>query len=347
MVANTNAKTNLVVTRRSHWLGRVVAASLLWNAYLTLRLLSDHSLPAVWDHADAMMLQHRGSRRSLLPDWRYAVDCSVYDNMCGVTTMAERTYGPYPFPLGRHIKDLDRFDYRTLASVPDEWRSAMRHVHSLDRPPPRSVSYVYPPRVRSSAETATCVREAMKVPWQDQLDALLDSGRIRKEATTDMVAFTLGDVRYAKDMLHDVFEMASSVVGFDGSFFLVALDEATATMACAFGYPCVAWHGDPRSPAGAAPLKHDVARAKFRVSHHLVARGAAFFFYEMDVWFLTSPRALIAGYHREDRHDLLLSSHVGDPLSVNIGVYSASANARTVEFFQLCLQMAQVSRFQI
>ena len=90
-------------------------------------------------------------------------------------------------------------------------------------------------------------------------------------------------------------------------------------------------------------MKHAIANAKFEVSLLLVTSGIDFFFYEMDVWFLQSPKALIANYDGEDKHDSLASSHMNDPISINIGVYSATSNKRTKEYFALCILMAEES----
>lgn len=59
--------------------------------------------------------------------------------------------------------------------------------------------------------------------------------------------------------------------------------------------------------------------------------------------FLKSPIELIAEFHSHDKQDILASSHVKDPLSINIGVFSISANKRTKDYFELCLLMGTLS----
>ena len=301
-----------------------------------------------------------------MPDWHQAVDCSAWDNMCTAARVSEGRYEPYPFPLGKHVKELDRFHpvMMSLSDVPGEWHEALHVDNGIDGPPPRTVQYIYPPEAAAS-DASRCLAEAMELAWQVQLDALLGSGRIQRETTTNMIAFTISDYNYAFDstspdraylrplslrltknfffetVMHDVFEMTSDVVGFGGSFFMVALDKETVEMACRYGYPVVAWPS--ARPDDATQLKHAVANTKFEASLHLTSRGVDFLFYEMDVWFLTSPVPLIADYHGNEERDVLLSSHAKDPLAVNIGVYSVSANERTKEFFELCVSLARES----
>ncbi|KAL7536056.1 hypothetical protein ACHAXR_006892, partial [Thalassiosira sp. AJA248-18] len=276
----------------------------------------------------------------MIPDWHYAVECSVWDNMCGATSIRENKYKPYPFPLSRHLKNLDEFDHQPMLDVPDEWLDALNADNRIDNPPTRPISYEYPPEV-PAMEVSKCIQDSNNLTWQIQIDNLLDSGRIKKEQSTNMVAFTISDYNYAYDMMHGIFEMNDDIVGFGNSFFMVALDKDTVEMACTYGYPVVAWFS--AKPNEIIQLKRDVANTKFEVSLYLVTKGIDFFFYEMDVWFLTSPKELIASYHGEDKHDLLLSSHMKDPQSINIGVFSVTANQRTQEFFEICVKMAQES----
>ena len=216
-----------------------------------------------------------------MPDWRLAVDCSAWDSMCPSAKIAEGRYEPYPFPLSRHIKNLDDFDHQYISDVPSEWVDALNVDNSLDRPPPRTISYSDAPSRVSTLEIEKCIKDAYELEWKIQIDNLLTS-RLKKEPATDMIAYTISDYNYAFDMMHDIFEMNSNAVGFDGSFFMVALDAETLELACGFGYPVVAWPS--ARPEDSTGLKEAVAFTKFEVSLYLIEKGISFFFYEMDVW---------------------------------------------------------------
>ena len=276
-----------------------------------------------------------------IPDWHLAIECSVWDSMCPSTKIMENRYDSYPFPLSRHIKNLSSFNHQPISSIPDEWLPALNVDNTLDKPPPRPIVYSEYPLKVSISEREKCMKEAYALDWRVQIDNLLQ-GKIKKEKSTDMIAYTISDYNYAFDMMHDIFAMNSDIVGFDGSFFMVALDKETLEIACTFGYPVISWHARPDdSPT----LKQDVAFTKFKVSLYLIQNNISFFFYEMDVWFFKSPINLIAAYHNEKgaKNDILASSHVKDPLGVNIGVFSVTANERTEEYFELCDLMGKLS----
>mmetsp|Transcript_31242 Transcript_31242/g.59395 ORF Transcript_31242/g.59395 Transcript_31242/m.59395 type:complete len:785 (+) Transcript_31242:169-2523(+) len=389
---------SMIIRMRGLVIAPAIFVLLAWNAYLTYRLVavttwstgggqssSKSDCNQVDDAPSHQPQQRRQQHRQYqqqhdekqnnkaVPDWHRAIDCSVYDNMCFATSNTRRRYEPYPFPLGRHIKNLHEFefDHMSLSSdsdeMPQEWtRALLEGFDDIDNNDDnddnnddnkrRRVSYIYPPEVLTTPlQISQCIRQSMNETWQHQIKSLLTTNRIRKESITNMVAFTISDYSYAYDMMHDVFQMNSDIVGFDGSFFMVALDESTMEMACRYGYPAVAWHthggddggddGDGGKPDdnNISQLKRDVANTKFEVSLLLVTLGVDFFFYEMDVWFLTSPKELIADYHAQPMHDILLSSHGKDPQSVNIGLYSVASNRRTAEFFDVCLRMARES----
>lgn len=326
-----------------HLLGLlVVSTSLLSN--LLLFLSSRYT--TLYNNVDVNNyppppLRDDGNKRKegiMLPDWRQAVDCSAYDNMCMTTQNLEDKYKQYPFPLSRHIKNLEEFDHEILSNVPDGWRDALMAPWQEKR----VTSYIYPAEAPTQ-DVAGCMKDATTVEWQLQIDNLLESGRIQREAVTNMVSFTISDYNYAFDMMHDVFEMNNNIVGFSGSFFMVALDDQTVELACTYGYPVVVWPNPNQSNNSDATsqLKQAVANTKLEVSLYLIKKGFDFFFWEMDVWFLKSPKELLAAYHKEEKHDLLASTHSKDPLDLNIGVFSVTASERTQEYFELCINMAK------
>jgi hypothetical protein len=167
------------------------------------------------------------------------------------------------------------------------------------------------------------------------------------------VAFTIADSYYAFDMLHDVFDMAHNLMGFEGRFFLVALDAATLAAACAAGYAAIPAPGlaplplaaedAPGGGAGgallsASRLREAVQNTKFVVCKALVDAGVDLFFFEMDVLFIASPQPLFAAMTT----DILLASHQNNAQSGNIGVYAARATDATREFFEDCLEFARL-----
>jgi UDP-galactopyranose mutase len=274
---------------------------------------------------EPQLLRLRSEKSRLLKaDWHQAMDCSAWDNMCFATQQAKNQYKPYPFPLSRHEKYLEDFNHQPMAAIPSEWKKSLALNSSLDKPPPRQVEYIYPPEV-AVADKEQCLKAARSLSWQEQVRRLLRT-RVQREPTTNMTAFTISDYNYAEDMIHDVFEMNDRIVGFPEAFFMVAIDEKTLEMACRFGYPVVAWTSAVQKDTAAASdtdeLKHAVANTKFEVSLELIKQGESFFFYEMDVWFLRSPKDLIAYYHNDDKHDILLSSHMNCPMCLNIGTWS-------------------------
>ena len=322
----------------------------------------------------------------LLPDWRLSVDCSVFDFFCVAQRQSTGFYEDYPFPLGHRREeatDFDNLHYTILPGVPEAWRSELvqNNNHSLLDPPARPIVYSDPPRV-SSTVMEECLTTAQALSWQDQLDRLLlleeGGGGVTPDSDTNLVAFTISDIAYANDMIHEVFEMNDAVVDLEGAFFLVAIDYETLELCCRYGYPVIAWptavanteEGEvanddvvnrnetsaiisesnrremeetttDKKPAKDAleALKHSVANTKFEVSLALVERQKDFFFYEMDLWFLKSPKPLL----RLFQDDILLSSHQNCPMCANIGVYLVRANKQTLEYFQTAIALAKES----
>jgi hypothetical protein len=269
--------------QRQRLMGLVAVVCILSNAYLIVLVHKNTSYPtpSSINSFDQPHPQINNKRKRKVPDWHLAVDCSVWDSMCPSTKIMEGRYEAYPFPLSRHIKNLTEFDHQPISGVPDEWQHALNVGNSLDKSPPRTIVYSdLPPKV-SASEKAKCIKDSNELDWKVQIDNLLLS-RVKREPTTNMIAYTISDYNYAFDMMHDVFRMNSDIVGFDDAFFMVALDKETLEMACAFGYPVVAWPS--AMPDDTTQLKHAVAFTKFEVSLYLISKGIDFFFYEMDVW---------------------------------------------------------------
>ena len=257
---------------------------ILSNGYLialvhqsTSHSSSSSSIAATFDPPP---LTNDVARYIRVPDWHLAVDCSVWDSSCPSTKIMEGRYEAYPFPLSRHIKNLTAFDHKIISGVPDEWMHALNIDNSLENPPPRTISYSDVPRKVSTSEKEKCIKDSYKLDWKVQIDRLLRS--LRREPTTNMIAYTISDYNYAFDMMHDVFAMNSDIVGFKDAFFMVALDKETLEMACDYSYPVVAWPS--AKPDDLTELKHAVAFTKFEVSLYLIEKNIDFFFYEMDVW---------------------------------------------------------------
>lgn len=301
--------------------------------------------------ANGMSTHHR------VPNYWTVFDCSVWDTMCNSANLLENRYEEYPFPLSRQVKRPREVPLRPISTMPKSWKGA------LERPSNKKIEFRYPKK-GSDLEIRTCIQTRSSLSWTEQIDNLLSSGQqqLKREPRTNMISFTIADINYARDMLHDVHQMTETIVGFGGSFFIVAIDQETVELACTYLYPVVAWSsakGDAQSTA----LKHDVANTKFEVSLYLTSLNIDFFFYgecfglrawpdilshlspyiEMDVWFLQSPIDTIVEFHSNRTNDILISSHQSSPMTINIGVYSVLANERTKEFFELCILMASES----
>jgi hypothetical protein len=73
-----------------------------------------------------------------------------------------------------------------------------------------------------------------------------------------------------------------------------------------------------------------------------VKRGLAFFFTEMDVWWIESPKPSLKAFQQQKEDDLVgnhlyFSAHQNNPWAANIGVYAAKANKYTQEYFAHCI----------
>lgn len=191
--------------------------------------------------------------------------------------------------------------------------------------------YMYPDEA-SAADRQQCL-DFIKKDTMLQLRELLGD-RVQPEPTTGMVAFTVADIHYAGDMIHDTFQSFGSIVGFSQkSFFLAAIDESTVELACKYNYPALFWKSEDVN------LKNAVANFKLVLSYELAKLGRPFFFAEMDVFWFGSPIPCLQTFMASRKHEITFSTHQNNIRKPNIGVYTAKANEKTVEFFRACIQM--------
>jgi hypothetical protein len=275
----------------------------------------------------APQLQPLQQQQQQFPHWRMTTDCSAFSLDCVVHKSLSHRYAPYTFPS---IKDL--FPTKELFNVPLEWSQKLKN-QSLRKNQSSSL-YVYPPEA-SSEEYSKCLEFTKHKTTMQQLEEILGTKRITAEERTGMIAFTVADINYAKDMIHDIFQSFETIVGFSQqSFFMAAIDTATVELACRFNYPVIMWKADRET------LRDSVANAKIVLSYELVKRGKPFFFSEMDVWWLHSPiPSLEAFVHSSTNGEMIFSSHQNAFSKLNIGVYASKANEKTVEYFQLCIEL--------
>jgi hypothetical protein len=314
-----------------------------------------------------------------LPHWRLATDCSSYNLDCFTTARRENKYRPYPFPFPQpslsKSKDIDididiqqqqeqEWSVETFDQIPKDWIEYLEKdliMANNDNKSSASIeerNYLYPPTV-SEADYQTCFDQAVdqNKSTMEQLDEMLSGEfpRIVPEPDTNMVAFTISDYSYVQDMIHDVFQMMDEIVGFSNkNFFLVAIDQRSVELACEYGYSVILWKAD------AGNLKNAVANTKVVLSHELVKRGIDFFFTEMDVWWIRSPKSNLIDFQNrhttttttnnngnqeqqqksddEDKH-IYFSGHQNNYNAPNIGVYAVKADKYSEEYFRLCLDV--------
>jgi len=240
-------------------------------------------------------------------------DCDVYSLKCPL----EHHYAPYPFDFWSR-----QYNYTSVAELATT-HPPTRNNTNTKRPARAPLA---PPPVPLTAQ-AECLQHVKETPYEQQLDAVLST----LDAVHGFVAYTISDIAYASDMIHDVFSMAHATVGFPNAFFMVAMDQPTLQLACKYGYPVL-----PAPTQG--NLEHRVKLTKFRVSLDILLRQQNFFFFEMDVWFIKSILPMI------DRQwgDFMVSAHQYMQ-SMNIGVYSVKANRAMIQFFTHCLEAARNS----
>ena len=126
------------------------------------------------------------------------------------------------------------------------------------------VGYEFPAKV-DDAKRQECIISSQTLSVEDQLDKI-HRNLIPLNDTHNMIAFSMTDKAYAKDMLHEVYEMNNDIVGFKDAFFYVAMDSFTTNMACDYGYPVVTM---PENE----DLKKQVQSTKVYISKLLVERG--------------------------------------------------------------------------
>ncbi|KAG7355521.1 nucleotide-diphospho-sugar transferase [Nitzschia inconspicua] len=284
-----------------------------------------------------------------IPHWRMAVDCSVYSLDCFSRRQRENRYLPYPFPPKSSASQ--EFQTEIVQEFPKEWLQRLQShpITNYSQHPPVSIQdthNLYPSTVAHD-EYQKCLEftgiqggDAPPKSTLDQLDEILASGRLSVEPDTNMIAFTISDYTYTHDMLHDIFQMMNHIVGFSPKhFFLVAIDVKTVEMACRHGYPVLFWRESNNEN-----LRDAVANTKFVLSLELVKRGIDFFFTEMDVWWIRSPKQSLMAFQDVSsdqiiENHLYFSAHQNNPRASNIGVYAAKANDYTKEYFEICIDV--------
>eukprot|EP00531_Pseudo-nitzschia_arenysensis_P009461 CAMPEP_0116121380 /NCGR_PEP_ID=MMETSP0329-20121206/3665_1 /TAXON_ID=697910 /ORGANISM="Pseudo-nitzschia arenysensis, Strain B593" /LENGTH=769 /DNA_ID=CAMNT_0003615187 /DNA_START=33 /DNA_END=2342 /DNA_ORIENTATION=- len=297
-------------------------------------------------------LQHETQQ---LPHWRLATDCSSYNLECFAIARREYKYLPYPFSLSmreaveKNAEGISgEWAMETVEKLPGEWIDFLEKEKNDIDIPVEERNYLYPPTVPED-EYQRCIDLAITQNKStiEQLDVLLsgDSPRITPEPDTNMVAFTISDYGYVRDMLHDVFQMMDDIVGFSNKhFFLVAIDKKSVEIACKYGYSVVLWKADDNN------LRDAVANTKLILSHDLTKRGVDFFFTEMDVWWIRSPKPNLIDFQK--RHDhadndqndnaekhVYFSGHQNNFNAPNIGVYAVKANKYSEEYFRVSLDV--------
>jgi hypothetical protein len=262
------------------------------------------------------------------PDWRLTTECSAYSRDCVVKELSTRKYSEYPFQVGS--SNWDRYTWEP--DLPEGWET------SLEKNIPKGVNKESGTNTFNSTRVNQCVQSAQALSVDEQVDNLLK----RLDRTpSGMVSFIISDYSYAKDMMHDVFEMSDNVVGFKNSFFMVAIDRQTIELACQYDYPFLAWpqSSQQQQQEELGALKAAVANTKFEIGYALLLRNQPFFFFEMDVWFLRSPQTIL----ETQTSDIVFSSHQDNPGTINIGVYSVLATDYSKTFFKLTIDLVKQS----
>ena len=258
-----------------------------------------------------------------LPSWAVVTQCSLYHTDCP----NHMKFQDYPFPLegsNELLSTTDQFDWIDNNDINSTTNSI------------NVVGYEFPPKTDEQSKQE-CLTYTQTHSIEDQLDHILNHHLTPLKDTHNMIAFTMTDETYAKDMLHDVYEMNNEIVGFQNAFFIVAMDTFTSNMACEYGYPVVAMMVDDNNDnddkdTADDNLKAMVQSTKVYISKLLVQKGQSFLFYEMDVWFIRSPIQLLQ-QHMSTEYDFLCSTHQWNPDELNIGFYASIANEGTINYF--------------
>jgi hypothetical protein len=267
---------------------------------------------------------------SQLPSWAVVTECSLYHTDCP----NHMQFQDYPFPLegsNELSSAANNFDWIEDNAAPVSPNNDINSTNNSIN----LVGYEYPPKADTKSKQE-CLTYTQTHSIEDQLDHILSNHLTPLKDTHNMIAFTMSDETYAKDMLHDVYEMNNDIVGFQNAFFIVAMDTFTSNMACEYGYPVVAMtmmvdDNDDKDNTD-ENLKAMVQSTKVYISKLLVQKGQPFLFYEMDVWFIRSPIQLLQ-QHMKTKYDFLCSTHQWNPGELNIGFYAAMANTGTINYF--------------
>ena len=293
------------------------------------------------------------STSSILADWRVVTDCTIYDFTCPLT----HSFKPYPFtPLLRH--SLDSISLSSLQSQ----ETAVNHTRTSNA---HYIEYIDPPKVPPK-NIQSCLESARQsLPTQlKQMIESLNPISINDQEGSTMVAFTITDETYAREMIHEVVQMNRHVVQFDRAHFLVAMDPYSLEQACDFGYPVVYYQTDTETDPTTkmetnktdtkqvASMDHGegvttstralVQGSKLIVSQLLVNLNQGFMFYEMDIWFQQSPLPTLRNeMTSEDDVDVLMSTHQNNHGAPNIGFYAVRATNATREYFDTCVKLLE------
>jgi hypothetical protein len=267
-----------------------------------------------------------------LPHWRATVDCSAFSPDCLVHGKTTNRYHKYPFPP----TSTDDFQIMKLTEIPTQWKRAIKQsiAENITKHNGEEQSHYAYPHEASQTYQQKCL-DFITQDTMQQLHKLLRE-HVRPEPATKMVAFTVADIHYAQDMIHDIFQSFETTIGFKRqSFFMVAIDQATAELACKYNYPVILWKADDEN------LKDAVANTKLLLSYELAKLGQPFFFSEMDVFWIQSPIPSLVAFMTNTKHEIIFSTHQNNVRKPNIGVYAAKANEKTIEYFSSCIQILQ------
>ena len=288
------------------------------------------------------------NNNKMLPDWRIVTECSAYHTDCAAHIRSRLLDYPFKVKTSEMVGEDGDYDFEVIAkgqNLPPEWSEALIQYAPpmVENPKPlqlddddRQSALVFPPKV-SSKQSNRCYERGLSTSFDEQLDAVLS--KLQPVPEIDMIAFTMTDEKYSRDMLVDVWEMNNEIMGFRDAFFFLALDKFTLRLACEFGYPVIAAPALTVNQGEAGDLKSLVQSTKFMVSRALVDRMQSFFFFEMDCWFLKSPIDAL----KSQKADYLVSSHQWNPTGGNIGIYSVKANEATQEFFRHLVEYSALS----
>jgi hypothetical protein len=266
-------------------------------------------------------------KRRRLPHWRVVTDCSSFSLDCMAHARLSDQYSDYPIPP-KTIQERETWTVQDLSQPIQEWRETLAGVYQTNR---TGISNIYPQKASAHSYEQCMALAGGKKTTTEQLDDVL-SNRLQPERDTGMIAFTITDYNYAQDTIHDFVQAFEEVVGFPTeSLLIVAIDKATTELACQYGYPVISWTNDES-------LRDAVANTKIVISSELVRRGMPFFFSEMDVFWIQSPKPSLIDFLNEPAQ-LIFSPHQNNPWGANIGVYASKANEGTVDYFGHCLDV--------